>query len=142
MGCFRPTCDLSVARTAALFFVLFLFLGGALSYSSAQNRMAAVVEIDGPLSVTAGEEALLSARVNPATSQALDNGAFLEWLINGVPRSTKNVLRCRSKIPATYKITLNLISEATGRRVILARDQHTLTFVERPPVAAQPTPSR
>jgi tetratricopeptide (TPR) repeat protein len=141
MGCFRPTCDVSVARTAALFFVLFLFLGGALSYSSAQNRTAAIVEIDGPLSVTAGEEALLSARVNPATSQTLDNGAFLEWLINGVPRSTKNVLRCRSKIPATYKITLNLISEATGRRVILARDQHTLTFVERPPVVAQPTPS-
>ena len=130
MGCFRPKADWPVFRAATT--VLLLLVIGAVP-CLAQGRSGAIVDIEGPLSVVSGEEALLTAAYNEATVRARQNGATLEWLINGTTRSTGDILRCTSRIPATYRITLNLVSESGGRRAVLARDQHTLTFLERQP---------
>lgn len=137
----------TVSRPYSHILIAALFCGAlCLATASAQSPLSATFRIEGPSTLPAGEEAVLTAgSLNAVSSEALRMGAYFEWLINETPRNTGDVLRCRSREPATYRIRLNLVGRQAGQKTILATDSRILTFAPRrlraAPSAAAPRPA-
>ena len=87
------------------------------------------IKIRGVKSAPAGTEVMLKAySENRAAKDEIEGGAQFEWVINGKTMNRGPVFRCRSKIPATYEVTLNLIIEDRTGKLILASQQHRIVF--------------
>jgi len=90
------------------------------------------ISIRGFQSASAGTEVTLKAYPeNKAARNELDGGAQFEWVINGKTMNRGPIFRCRSKKPATYKVTLNLIIEDRTGKLILADQQHQIVFTSQ-----------
>jgi len=114
-----------------------------LSPANAQSGADIVrIRVEGPSDAPAGSEVILKAfPASSAASEALEDGAVFEWVINDSSRSQGDQLRCRSRRSGKYNIELQLVTEDENGKLVFAKTQHTLVF-EGTPEYPPESPSR